>query len=369
MTSQEDEEDHEMQKYVVDLPKVELHAHLNGCIRESTLFELAQERNVTLSSHHFDPTPHNPSLSYMYNVKPRSLQDCFEMFEDLKKCVNDKSSLMRITREALEDFAHHNVIYLELRSTPKQFKDLTKRQYIETIIHVMDQFEQYNTMSCRLIVSIDRSGSVEEALETVALAIEFHPHSRVVGVDLGGNPTKNDFRDYQEALQQARSAGLKTTVHCGEVPIPETDSNAKSYQEVQAIFQFRPDRLGHALLLPPILRDELIHKYKIPVESCPTSNVMTLELAQKTGGNLLEGLQQHPQLHYWLEQNHPLSISTDDPGVFHTTPTQELLLLARACKVSKQRLQQISINSMDQAFCSDELKATCKGIIENYNKA
>lgn len=268
------EEDWELQQFVSAMPKVELHAHLNGCIREETLFELAKERNVSLSSihfgHHHDATGSNSSnnngshqhhkeeeYSYMYNKKPRSLQDCFEMFAEIPKCVDDENALRRITREALEDFSQHHVVYLELRSTPKRMKGMTKKKYIEAVLDEMNKFEREEEarfqaeqrsvasnnnnnesckngapssssvakprirlpMKCRFIVSIDRSGSVLEAEENVDLAIELYqrPNSLVVGMDIGGNPTKNDFRDFLPSISRARTeAGLKITVHCGK---------------------------------------------------------------------------------------------------------------------------------------------------------
>ena len=468
------EEDRQLQQFVSAIPKVELHAHLNGCIREETLFELAKERNVKLSSSHFGhhhqhhqhhhdtPSTTNNNqeeehlYSYMYNKKPRSLTDCFEMFAEIPKCVDDREALQRITREALEDFACHHVVYLELRSTPKRMKGLTKKQYIETVLDVMKNFEEQEEkrfqseqsaaasgtssatvstsndnnnhvsssswssfirlpMKCRFIVSIDRSGSVMEAEENVDLAVELFqiPNSLVVGMDIGGNPFKNDFRDFLPSISRARNqAGLKITVHCGksylytmnmlrgekeifflrsdsacylvsnghnllqiltsllaEVPVGESDLEdspqlLKSYQEVAAIFEFRPNRIGHALLLPPSLRNELMHKWNIPVESCPTSNVMTLELAKHMGGNLIHGLQEHPQLKYWLEKKFPISIGTDDPGVFNTNATQELLLLARAWKVPLGELKRIVLDSMDQGFCSAALKTSIKKRME-----
>jgi adenosine deaminase len=239
--------DQQLQKFVSSMPKVELHAHLNGCIREESLFDLARQKNVELPSKlfhlcdHQHQHQHQPShtadhsISFMYNVKPRSLTDCFDMFHVIPKCVNDLESLERITREALEDFANHHVAYLELRSTPKRINgSLTKKEYMETILGVMKAFQDQDEkrfqqaesndsgpprlpMICRFLVSIDRSGSVQEAEENVALAIAFSqlPDSLVVGVDIGGNPTKNDFRDFELALGKARLAGLKTTVHCG----------------------------------------------------------------------------------------------------------------------------------------------------------
>jgi adenosine deaminase len=208
--------DSEMHEFIRSLPKVELHAHLNGCIREHTLFELAKERGVTLSQHHFAKTPTVDDDHSMYNVRPRSLQDCFDMFAEIPKCVDDLPALARITTEALEDFAQHHVVYLELRSTPKKLLVLSgrsgvadKEEYCLTILNCMKDFEKrekdrYSSelaegdtstklpMVCRFIVAVDRSQSKKDGFEHIhlaeALAKEYD--DSVVGVDLGGNPTK-----------------------------------------------------------------------------------------------------------------------------------------------------------------------------------
>lgn len=205
----------DLHDFIKRLPKVELHAHLNGCIRETTLFELAKERGVNLSSRHFAEEPSADDHS-MYNVRPRSLQDCFDMFAEIPKCVDDLVALSRITTEALEDFGRHHVVYLELRSTPKELLVQTggteiadKKRYCLTIINAMRDFEsrekkRYNNerasevpspllpMVCRFIVAVDRSESVEDALEHVQLATTLRKEQTesIVGVDLGGNPTK-----------------------------------------------------------------------------------------------------------------------------------------------------------------------------------
>jgi adenosine deaminase len=393
ISAQASEKEDDLHHYVLQLPKVELHAHLNGCIRESTLFDLAKERNATLS-HHFastadaSTTPTGTGQDHsMYNVLPRSLQDCFDMFDEIPACVNDLPALKRITLEALEDFASHHVVYLELRSTPKRLLAshvddnkvvTTKRDYVEAILEVLNDFEtreqqRYQQeiivdgqdasvrlpMVCRFIVAVDRSQTQQDATENVNLAIEFFQKEgsvMVVGVDLGGNPTKQDFRDFQPVFQKARDAGLQVTIHCAEIPCGNDDSTDESHsmirarKEAAAILEFRPDRLGHALLLSPSLQATL-DKLRIPVETCPTSNVMTLELAKLADGNLIHALQQHPALHHWLRTNHPLAVGTDDPGVFDTTATKELLLIAAACKVDQRRLASLVLDSMDYAFC------------------
>lgn len=229
-----------LEKFLEKLPKVELHAHLNGCIRESTLFELAAERNVKLSDHHFSQS-NTFTGNTMYNIRPRSLQDCFDMFAEIPKCVNDVASLQRITREALEDFASHHVTYLELRSTPKRLKRdfqsnegeiRIKKEYIETIVSVMREFERQeqeryelehngNSDACprlplvpRFIVSVDRSASVEDAMEHVKLAIDLKQSDSpyIVGVDVGGNPTMVIACQYADPASTPRQLTIRALI-------------------------------------------------------------------------------------------------------------------------------------------------------------
>ena len=427
-----------------DLPKVELHAHLNGCIPLPLLQQLAAERGVVLSSKYFRaPSSHNknaPQHSHqppdMYNLHPRSLQDCFAMFAELPAIVNDLTAVRQITEAALEEFAQHHVAYLELRSTPKRLQrdfrlggqsgnsnddmmTATKQDYVETILQVMRDFQErervryereqrmmmeeeqqpqqpdsdsngngnYHQRMPRLplvgrfIVSVDRAQTLEEATENIDLAIRLHQESDslVVGVDLGGNPTQKVFNTFRPLFQKARKAGLGVTIHCAELPC---DDGTPAYDEAAAILQFRPDRLGHAVLLPAALLREL-DVLQIPVETCPTSNIMTLELHHQsdddeeddgdaTGddrrsrhGNLVHGLQQHASLRHWLaascsrrnsnsadeDWHHPIAVATDDPGVFDTNATQELWLLATALDWNHQQLGRLVTHSVGYAFC------------------
>lgn len=411
-----------LHKFCKAVPKIELHAHLNGTIRESTLIELAKERGVKLSSklhnehaapstssHVGETKPNRDRHRHMYNTKPRSLLECFEIFAEIPKVINDLKALERITQEALQDNAAENVAYLELRTGPKQLlydsvdKSVegvcTKRQYVETIITAMRKFEdeelenyrQQKTskddsffrlpLIPRLIVSVDRSGTVEQAEENISLAIDLFREGNpfIVGVELGGNPTKNDFRDFQAVFERARKAGLPVAIHCGEVPCAkndEPDENSaltKAYEEAMAILKFKPERLGHALLLPDAAMKQLLSD-PIPIEACPTSNTMTLELNSHHGGSLVDGLRMHPRLKKWLETDYPISLNTDDSGLFCTNATRELLLTAKAFHVGEEVLSRIIANSLSHIFessktvqskLSDRIQKRMKDVIES----
>ena len=182
---------------------------------------------------------------------------------------------------------------------------------------MLDVFEQFELASRqagtifplvpRLILSVDRSGGAEAALSTVALAIRLRAEGGVgryvVGIDFSGNPTVSGFAQFAAAFTAARCAGLHTVVHAAEIfNDPDTD----------AILAFRPDRLGHALHLSAA-HVAALEAAPIPIELCPTSNMKTLRLSS---------LADHPTLRRWIEGGYPVSISTDDFGVFSTTASQ-----------------------------------------------
>jgi len=371
------------------LPKIEIHAHLNGSIREKTLFELAEERMIPLNDRYFETSlsasnmdddnenNHDRPVS-IYNKRHRNLMECFDIFGEIGKVIVDLDAIRRITREALEDFAKEGVVYLELRSTPKRLLSkrqrcdgsfslasvatdelATKRDYCEAVINTIVDFrkeeeERYAKelddankpnprlpMMASLIVSVDRSNPIEYGFEHIDLAIALAKEypDVVVGVDLGGNPLKSSFVDFQDCFEKARQSGvLSVTLHCAEVPCTDDDRDSAAYKDALAILNFGPSRLGHALILPPSLQQKLA-ELKIPVETCPTSNVMTTELVEKSsGGSLVDGVKRHPQLRRWLKDKHPLCICTDDPGVFDTNATQEFVL-RKLNKDGRSRLQ------------------------------
>ncbi|KAL7490818.1 hypothetical protein ACHAWT_000460 [Skeletonema menzelii] len=425
-TNNNDNSNIQLHKFTKSLPKIELHAHLNGSIRQHTLVELASQRNVSLPpkmmlhdddatniQHHNnnDNTYGNEEVLF-WNTHPRNLQDCFEVFEYIPKCVNDLIALRRITEEVLMDAAEDGVVYIELRTGPKCLLQrhhqhhcnsddddddgsdgeivATKREYVETIVEIMSEFERKEHLrydrECqaqnddamammqqrkivrlplipRLIISVDRAGSIEQADENINLAIELFQTQQALPPGqkkLGGNPTKNDFTIFEASFERARRAGLKVAIHIGEVPMKSNDAR---YNEALAVINFRPDRLGHALTLSTSLI-ELLEKNPIPIECCPTSNTMTLDFALHHEGSLIDGIQMHPHLKKWIECNYPISINTDDSGIFCTTLTKEYLLIAKVFEFDEKKLEEIVLDSLDHAF-DDDIKARLREDIQS----
>lgn len=237
----------------------ELHAHLNGSLSENTLRQLGclneevQEYN---------------SLTKILQKTERTLDECFNLFKVAHQVTGNIENLYLATLNVIKEFHEDGVLYLELRTTPRSENNMTKRQYIETVIKAIRNNKC--DIVVKLILSIDRRHVDEISYESLNLIIkmkQIHPDV-IVGVDLCGNPNEGKFDC--KLFQEARENNLKITLHCAEV---------KNDLETIEILNFKPDRIGHGTCIHPDFKGakELWDNYlktKIPIEMCLTSNVI-----------------------------------------------------------------------------------------------
>ena len=166
----------------------------------------------------------------------------------------------------MRNFKEDGVVYLELRTIPRACKDLSKDQYVATVLDCINAFNSEDSvMTTKLILGIDRKNTAQEAMALVDLAIMNHENG-VVGVDLCGNPTKGDISIFGPAFLKAKRGSLGVTLHFAEVPVSSTE------EELRTLLSYAPDRLGHAINVPEDLK-EIILKRKLGLELCLTCNV------------------------------------------------------------------------------------------------
>ncbi|XP_022611943.1 adenosine deaminase-like protein [Seriola dumerili] len=335
--------DNEADVFYRQLPKVELHAHLNGSVSSQTIEKLIK-RKPHLNIEH--------SMTAIGKGQRRTLDECFQVFKVIHQLVDTEEDILMVTTDVIREFAADSVKYLELRSTPREEKHtgLTKKGYIETVIRAIQLCKNEGLdIDVRFLVAIDRRNGAEVAMETVALAEQFLLSSDglVVGLDLSGDPTVGDGKSLLPALERAKNCGLKLSLHLSEVP--------SQLEESDLLLNLPPDRIGHGTFLHPEVggSQNLVNKVlknNIPLELCLTSNVK---------GQTVPCYSQH-HFNYWYQLGHPSVICTDDKGVFSTDLSQEYQLTASTFGLSHETVWKLSQQAIDCIFAPQTVKQQLK---------
>ncbi|XP_052766225.1 adenosine deaminase-like protein isoform X1 [Mya arenaria] len=324
-------------EFFINLPKVELHAHINGSISENTMAALVEQKGGV-----------DPSWRLAFkNGESDTLESVFKMFKLIHKVTDTVEAVYKVTYDVIHEFAAENVKYLELRTTPRSEPStgMTKLSYVESVIRaIQDCSKESLDIIVRLILAIDRRHPVSVAMETVNLAAEYREKTDglVVGIDFSGDPNAGDGAEFIPVFEEGRRQGLKLALHLAEVPAPE---------ETWKILQVTPDRIGHGTCLQPDTGgskqlEDFVTRHRIPLELCLTSNIV---------GKTVEGYDNH-HFQYWYDLGHPCVICTDDKGVFSTTLSREYSIAAETFSLSDKQMWDLSYRSIDFIFSDEHVK-------------
>ncbi|KAF8518477.1 Metallo-dependent hydrolase [Gautieria morchelliformis] len=302
-------------QFLRNLPKAELHAHLNGSIPLSCLQELARESNI--NSETLSETVSKGLEVFERGVELNVIDDFFSLFPAIYALTSTVPALATVTREVLSHFlapgsdgTPSQCQYMELRTTPRKTNHMMRGEYLDT---VLNEVEKYSPETAALLISIDRRMSLQDVQECVDLAISLKEQGRrVVGIDLCGDPLIGDMATFLPYFERAKVAGLKITLHIAETP-------ANTEEDTQTLLSSGPSRLGHATFLSTAARD-IVLRERIPIEICLTSNLLC-----KT----VKTIDAH-HIRYYLEHNHPIAICTDDILPFRNSLVGEYALLMAA---------------------------------------
>ncbi|VDO65926.1 unnamed protein product [Haemonchus placei] len=172
--------------------------------------------------------------------------------------TTSQEALVTATKDVIREFSNDGVVYLELRSTPKATTEMSKEEYVQAVIDGILQASRDNDIITRLLLSIDRRQTIEDAQKTVDIAVA-DKSGIIVGLELSGDPSV-DGRKFIPVLQRARASGLKVSVHLAEV--------SNQLDEVDEFLAFRPDRIGHGTYLHTNEHFvDLVMEHRIPLGS------------------------------------------------------------------------------------------------------
>lgn len=324
---------------LVDMPKIELHRHLEGSVRLDTLVDIAREYDIEMPE--YDVEMLRPFVQMMPD-ETRNSQHFLAKFLTLRQFFRSPEVIRRVTREAVADAAADNIKYLELRFTPRALSNIlncTFEAVIEWVCTEAAAAAADHNIQVRLILSMNRHESVEIGERVLEAALAFRTCG-VVAIDLAGNEQDFPAEPFQKVFEKAKTNGLGITIHAGEWA---ASSNVRA-----AVEMLHASRIGHGVrsIEDAALCDWLAER-NIALEVCPTSNVHSGVVADWS---------QHP-LPGLYQRGILTTINTDDPLVSNITLGDELIRAAEHLSFSFVDIKQHMLNAARVAFLAPEAQA------------
>jgi aminodeoxyfutalosine deaminase len=332
-------------QFVSALPKVELHLHLVGSASPETVLALARR-------HPDGGVPTEPAALqqfYAFTGFPHFL-DVYALVNLLVRTGADVVTLLGGLAAQLEA---SRVRYAEVQVTPVRnrmagigFDDLAR-----ALADGRALARERHGVELGWIFDADAALGPPGAAETVAFAVGHRPEG-TVGIGLGGPEAGVRRADYSQAFRAARDAGLHSVPHAGETVGPE--------EIWVALRELGAERIGHGIgaAADSALLSHLAGN-SIALEICPTSNVCT---------GAVPSLREHP-LPALLAAGVPVTLATDDPGMFHTDLNQEYLLCHDQFGLGPQELADLARAGARAAFCTEATRTAVLAEIDQLTSA
>lgn len=314
-----------------DIPKIELHLHLEGGAPPSFIRGLAREKHVDLSG------IFREDGGYTY----RDFWHFLQVYEAATSVLTTPEDYARLTKAVLEECAANGVVYAETFISPDFCGggDVAAwRDYLTAIREAAEDAERSHGITLRGIVTCIRHFGPERSRPIAVCAAET-AGDWLTGFGMAGDELKGKPGDFLWAFDCAREAGLRITVHAGEW------GGAASVRD--ALDALNPERIGHGVqaIDDPALVDRLAED-GIVLECCPGSNVFL---------GVYPDWRSHP-IEKLRERGVKVTVSTDDPPFFGITMTSDYENLNRHFGWDEEIFAEINRTALEAAFCDAATK-------------
>ncbi|HLZ68422.1 MAG TPA: adenosine deaminase [Dehalococcoidia bacterium] len=318
------------ESYIRGLPKAELHVHLEGSMQPETLLKLARLHGVAL------PADDVAGLREWFRFS--DFRHFLQIYSAICDSLKERDDFELLTWQLGEELARQHVRYAEVTYSvvPHTRRGVPFDQSFAGLCRGRERVRRVLGVEIRWIFDLmhnsSRSDWRDACEQTLACAIEGQREG-VVALGLAGDERDGPTATFAPWFERARAAGLHAVPHAGELCGPES--------VWQAIDALGAERIGHGVraaedpALPAVLKER-----GIALEVCPTSNVC-LNVCDGYGGHALPAL---------LAAGVPLSIGSDDPPLFNTTLTDELLLLRAQFGLDLDTIDELVLNSVRHSF-------------------
>jgi adenosine deaminase len=320
--------------FLLRIPKVELHVHLEGAMRPAVLLELARRNGIDL------PARDDAGLKRWFRFK--DFEHFVEVYLTCSRALRSPEDFQLLALDFLAEQAYQNIVYTEAHFTISTHlaNGADGAAVLDALVEAVEEGERRYGVMLRLIPDIVRNVSVEAADQTLEWALAGRARGVVAALGLSGSEARFPNEPFRPHFDAARREGLHRVAHAGEHAGPES---VRSVLDVCGA-----ERIGHGVrsIEDPSLVEEL-RAGQIPLEVCPTSNLCL---------GVAPDLEHHP-FDRLYRSGVALSVNSDDPSFFNTNLTREYLRLHQTFGYTAPELAGLALAALRDSFLPEEQKA------------
>ena len=319
----------ELQRYLMALPKAELHVHMEGSISPQMLLRLAEKNKLKLPF----SSPQQCEKLYTYN----SFQDFANILLLGVSCLRKVEDFYEVILDMGTGMAEHNIQYAEITWTPQFY--LNRGYSLNDILCAMN--EARRILAIRSGLEIRWIPDIVRSRPQPALAIATWASTKeardagVVALGLGGPEAGYPASNFSAQFRYAKQAGLCANPHAGE--------GAGSESIWQTIEELKPSRIGHGIsAIDDLKLVSYLVREALPLEVCLTSNI-------KLG---VCNYDSHP-LKQLIDAGCVVTLNTDDPVLFQTTLTREYAVAIQKCGLGIEDIKDLILNALAFSYLAN----------------
>lgn len=330
-----------LQTFIREMPKAELHLHLEGTLEPELMFELARRNGVPLRF----KTVQEVRNAYRFN----NLQDFLDIYYEGAAVLLKEQDFFDLTYAYLQKVHHQQVVHVEVFFDPQTHTErgVSFDTVIGGILRALRKGQEELGITFKLILCFLRHLSQESAFQTLQQALPYREHITAVGLDSAerGNPPSK----FSEVFEAARKQGFLLVAHAGE------EGPAEYIWEALRLLNVNRIDHGNNALHDEALVSEIIAR-NLTLTVCPLSNVYL---------KVVPDIQNHP-IRKMLDSGMRITINSDDPAYFGGYLNQNYEALAEAHQLSKTELLQLAANSFEGSFLDAATKSRYLQMLQAY---
>lgn len=318
-----------LKRYIQNIPKAELHVHIEGTFEPELMFEIAKRNNIELKY----ATVQDIKESYQFN----NLQEFLDIYYSGANVLINEQDFYDLTMAYLRRAHEDNVVHTEIFFDPQTHTDrgISFDTVINGLVRAQEDAKKQFGISSALIMCFLRHLSEESAFETLEMAL---PHKdKIVGVGLDSSENGNPPSKFFNVFGKVRDHGFFVVAHAGE--------EGPSENIWEAIELLEAERIDHGVAA---IEDELLieklRESEIALTVCPLSNVK-LKVFEEVG---------EVPIKEFLDNDILVTINSDDPPYFGGYINDNFLQVAKAQNLTREDIFTLAKNSFKAAYIPEQ---------------